>query len=141
MRQSILILYPDKEYIMKITGYLYISSKTQAMAPIFTASSGNETNARQCKRYFKSDIPAMYGYNEYEFQGKKESFPHHICYFPSLKSPKRVVTFSVRSLSFDWMTVSSLFISAQSYYSQLSLSRLRLSRITAYLEKKIWSLL
>ena len=26
-------------------------------------------------------------------------------------------------------------------YSQLSLSRLRLSRITAYLEEKIWSLL
>ena len=32
-------------------------------------------------------------------------------------------------------------LQSASIYSQLSLSRLRLSRITAYLEEKIWSLL
>ena len=31
-------------------------------------------------------------------------------------------------------------LSGRNKYSQLSLSRLRLSRITAYLEEKIWSL-
>ena len=41
------------------------------------------------------------------------------------------------SVYFNWMPV----ISAQVNYSWLSLSRPRLSRITAYLEVKIWSLL
>ena len=48
-------------------------------------------------------------------------------------------------ISFTWGVIRVIWVfipwsDAGFYYSRLSLSRLRLSRITAYLDEKIWSL-
>ena len=58
---------------------------------------------------------------------------------PSFKTVKHSNGICLKLKTFTCVAIfrrGNLFI-----YSQLSLSRLRLSRITAYLEEKIWSLL
>ena len=59
-------------------------------------------------------------HGEYEFLGEKESFPPHVCYFPSLigeTSPKMVITF----FNMLTMTVSLLLYLANLILYQCSI--------------------
>ena len=68
-------------------------------------------------------------------------------HFPNFFIKTNVVTSLLESSQGDGANKGSFHIFVEKYeisfyrYSQLSLSQLRLSRITAYLQEKIWSLL